>query len=108
MLTATGRRTGLKRTSGAIYGRDGDRYLVVASLHGAPVSPQWYLNLSADPRVEVQVGTERFPAIARTASPEERPRLWEIMTAIYPTYARYEAHSTRTIPVVILERADDG
>jgi deazaflavin-dependent oxidoreductase (nitroreductase family) len=104
MLTTTGRRTGLPRTTGLIYGRDGERLLIVASLHGAPRSPQWYLNLSADPHVHVQVATERFAAIARTSTEQERPPLWQIMTAINPGYVRYDAHSVRTLPVIILER----
>jgi deazaflavin-dependent oxidoreductase (nitroreductase family) len=104
MLTTTGRRTGLPRTTGLIYGRDEDRLLLVASLHGAPVPPQWYLNLTADPHVQVQLLADRFAAVARTATAEERPRLWEIMTTVNPGYVRYDDHSPRTLQVVILER----
>ena len=52
LLTTTGRRTGEARTSALIFGRDGDDYLVVASMGGAPRHPAWYLNLTADPEVE--------------------------------------------------------
>src|SRR5213079_24607 len=55
LLTTTGRRTGEPRTSALIFGRDGDDYLVVASLGGAPQHPSWYLNLNANPVAEIQV-----------------------------------------------------
>ena len=66
--------------------------------------PAWYLNLSEHPEVEVQVGPERFTATARTATPEEKPRLWSLMTSIYPAYEGFQRKTKRDIPVVILER----
>jgi deazaflavin-dependent oxidoreductase (nitroreductase family) len=104
LLTTTGRRSGEPRTTAVYYGRDGDRLLIVASLAGYDHPPQWYLNLTADPRVKLQVARERFEATARTASAEERPRLWRIMAEVYPTYDAYQAATEREIPVVILER----
>jgi deazaflavin-dependent oxidoreductase (nitroreductase family) len=105
LLTTRGRRSGKLRRTALIYGRDGDRYLVVASLGGSARHPAWYLNLVEHPEVEVQVGAERFAATARPASAEEKPRLWALMTAIYPTYQSFQRKTRRDIPVVILERA---
>jgi len=105
LLSTRGRRSGRLRRTALIYGRDGDRYLVVASVGGAARHPGWYLNLVDQPRVEVQVGADRFPATARTATPEEKPRLWALMTAIWPAYEDYQRKTRRDIPVVILERA---
>jgi deazaflavin-dependent oxidoreductase (nitroreductase family) len=105
LLTTTGRRSGQARTTPLIYGRDGDRYVIVASRGGAPTHPRWYDNLAAHPEVQVQVMAERFRARARTATPAERPRLWKTMAAIWPPYDEYQARTTREIPVVILERA---
>jgi deazaflavin-dependent oxidoreductase (nitroreductase family) len=93
----------LRRTA-VFCGRDGDRYVVVASVGGAAHHPAWYLNLVANPEVDVQVGPERFKARARTATPEEKPALWRMMTAMYPAYDEYQAATTRVIPVVVLER----
>ena len=104
LLTTRGRTTGKLRRTALIYGRDGDRYLVVGSAGGARNHPAWYLNLRADPDVLVQVGAERFEARATTASPKKRPRLWRIMTSIWPEYDRYQARTEREIPVVIIER----
>ncbi|RLP86038.1 nitroreductase family deazaflavin-dependent oxidoreductase [Micromonospora sp. CV4] len=105
LLTTRGRRSGKLRRTALIYGRDGDTYLLVASNGGAVKHPAWYLNLSSDPAVEVQVGAERFAARARTATAEERVRLWPVMTAVFPTYARYQKGTDREIPVVVIDRA---
>lgn len=105
LLTTTGRHSGESLMIPLIYGRDGDRYLVVASRGGAPRHPAWYLNLVAHPEVTVQVRAERFEARARTATPAEKPALWKLMTAIWPAYNDYQGRTSREIPVVIIERA---
>lgn len=105
LLTTRGRRTGKARRTPLIYGRHEDAYLVVASKGGSPEHPQWYLNLSADPRVRVQVGDEVFDAVARTATPEEKARLWPVMTVQWPAYDDYQKKTDRDIPLVILTRA---
>jgi deazaflavin-dependent oxidoreductase (nitroreductase family) len=105
LLTTTGRRSGESQTTPLIYGRDGDRYLVVASRGGAPEHPGWYQNLAAHPEIQVQVMADRFKARARTATPAERPALWKTMAAIWPAYDEYQARTAREIPVVIIERA---
>jgi deazaflavin-dependent oxidoreductase (nitroreductase family) len=104
LLTTRGRRSGKLRRTALIYGRDGDRYLVVGSNGGAKKHPSWYLNLTENPEVQVQVGADRFAARALTAATEEKPRLWRSMASIWPEYDRYQARTERDIPVVILER----
>ncbi|MGW3888573.1 nitroreductase family deazaflavin-dependent oxidoreductase [Micromonospora chokoriensis] len=104
LLTTRGRRTGKLRRTALMYGRDGDNHLLVASNGGADKHPAWYLNLSADPTVEIQVDAERFAGRARTATAEERVRLWPVMTKVFPTYARYQKGTEREIPLVIVER----
>jgi deazaflavin-dependent oxidoreductase (nitroreductase family) len=104
LLTTRGRRSGKLRRTALIYGRDGDNYLVVASVGGAPRHPQWYLNLVENPEVEVQVGADRFTARARAATAEEKPELWRRMTSIWPDYDSYQTKTDREIPVVVLER----
>jgi deazaflavin-dependent oxidoreductase (nitroreductase family) len=105
LLTTKGHRSGEPRTTPLIYGRDGDRYLVVASRGGAPTHPSWYENLVAEPLVEIQVMADRFPAKARTATAAEKPALWKKMTAIWPAYDEYQTKTEREIPVVIIEKA---
>jgi deazaflavin-dependent oxidoreductase (nitroreductase family) len=103
LLTTTGRRSGQQRTTPLIYGRDGDRFLVVASKGGADEPPAWYRNLEADPDVAVQVRGERFRALARTATAAEKARLWPVMTAEWPAYDDYQRRTSRDIPIVVLE-----
>jgi deazaflavin-dependent oxidoreductase (nitroreductase family) len=98
LLTTRGRRSGKLRRTALIYERDG----------GSKRHPAWYVNLVANPEVHVQVGSETFNAIARTAAPEEKPRLWSKMTAIWPDYDSYQARCARAIPVVVLEPREPG
>lgn len=104
ILTTTGRKTGAERSTPLIYGRDGDAYLVVGSRGGAPTPPAWYLNLQEKPEVTVQVRGDRFGARVRTATGDEKTRLWQTMTSIWPDYDNYQAKTEREIPVVVLER----
>ena len=102
LLTTTGRRSGQPRTNALIFARDGDDYLIIASMGGAPSHPNWYLNLQAAPEAEIQVGGDHIPVVARTASPAEKPRLWKVMTDIWPNYDAYQSRTDRDIPLVVL------
>lgn len=104
LLTTLGRRTGEAVITPLIYGDADGAYIVVASRGGAPTHPHWYLNLHANPQVEVQVLNQRFQASARTAVGEERAQLWNLMLAVYPTYSELQTRTEREIPVVVLER----
>jgi deazaflavin-dependent oxidoreductase (nitroreductase family) len=106
LLTTTGRRSGEARTAPLIFGRDGDDLLIVASVGGSPKHPAWYLNLQADPHASVQVLGERFDVRARTASPDDKPRLWRIVNEVWPNYDVYQSRTEREIPVVVLSPAD--
>lgn len=104
LLTTRGRKSGQSRRTALIFGESGGRYLLVASNGGAEKHPAWYLNLTADPEVTVQIRGDVFAARARTATPEEKPELWATMVDVFPTYASYQRKSSRDIPVVVLER----
>ncbi len=106
ILTTTGRHSGQRRSTPLIYQPSGENYVVVASKGGADEPPAWYLNLEADPAVEVQVRGDRFAARARTADAQEKPALWHTMTAAWPPYDEYQEKTSREIPVVVLERAE--
>jgi deazaflavin-dependent oxidoreductase (nitroreductase family) len=102
LLTATGRKSGREIVYPLIYGQRGDDYLLVASKGGAPRHPSWYLNLEADPEVEIQVKDRKMRARARTATTEEKAELWPIMTAEWPDYDDYQSKTDRDIPLVIV------
>ena len=103
ILTTTGRRSGKQRLTPLIYGRHDGDYLLVASNGGAKQSPDWYVNLVDNPEVDLQVKGYKMRARARTATPEEKPELWPIMTAEWPDYDEYQTKTDRDIPVVVLE-----
>ena len=105
ILFTKGRRSGQQRSHALIFREHGDAYLVVASNGGTDVPPAWFLNLQADPTVEVQVKGERFHATARVATPAEKPGMWAAMTEVWPDYDEYQKKTSREIPVVVLERA---
>jgi deazaflavin-dependent oxidoreductase (nitroreductase family) len=98
-----GRRTGKVRTTPLVYLRDRDRVVVVASQAGRPQHPLWFRNMEADPEVTVQIGGDRSPMRARTASPPERAELWRRLVDLYSDYDSYQSWTDREIPVVILE-----
>ncbi len=104
ILTTIGRRSGKPYSTPLYYGEHDGRYLIVASYAGSDTHPKWYLNLLANPEVEVQIRGERFRARARTATPDEKPALWAHMVALYPRFAEFQQSTEREIPVVILER----
>lgn len=107
LLTTTGRRSGKPRLMPLLYGDVGNDVAVVASKGGAPKHPAWYVNLTSQPEVSVQVGPDRFHAKARVTEGAERARLWDQMVSLYPPYADYQKKTEREIPVVVLERVTD-
>jgi deazaflavin-dependent oxidoreductase (nitroreductase family) len=103
-LMTTGAKSGQPRSSMLTSPvQEGDRIVLVASRGGDPRHPGWYHNIRANPDVEVRMrgGTRRMRA--RVATPEERRRLWPMVVERYPGYGRYQARTTREIPLVILE-----
>ncbi|MBX3013708.1 MAG: nitroreductase family deazaflavin-dependent oxidoreductase [Caldilineaceae bacterium] len=105
LLTTRGRKSGKLRRTALIYSKEGDNYLIIASNGGADHHPLWYLNLSANPEVELQVGSAQFTAVARTATAAEKAHLWPIMAKIFPNYDAYQKKASkagRDIPLVIL------
>ena len=105
LLRTAGRRTGKSRTSALVYARDGNDYVVVASLGGSDRAPGWLHNLHALPQVEVQVGRDRFPALATVVErgDDGYDRLWRLVNdGNGGRYDRYQARTSRPIPVVRL------
>jgi deazaflavin-dependent oxidoreductase (nitroreductase family) len=104
LLTTVGRKSGREHTTPVVFTRADDRLLVYASKGGAPTHPDWYLNLVADPRVTVEVGADRYRAIATPLEGEERDREFAAQVARNPTFGDYERGTDRVIPVVALTR----
>lgn len=104
-LTTTGRRSGRPRSVMLTSPlREGEAYVVVASRGGDDANPAWFLNLRADPAVQVRVvGAARRTMRARVATPEERARMWPLIADRYSNYAGYQKRTAREIPLVLLE-----
>jgi deazaflavin-dependent oxidoreductase (nitroreductase family) len=105
LLTTTGRKSGEPRTTPTLYLRDGDRVILPASFGGRSNNPAWYLNLKANPEVEVQIRDEHLQLSARDATDEERERYWPPLIKIYPPYRGYREATDRVIPLVVCEPA---
>jgi deazaflavin-dependent oxidoreductase (nitroreductase family) len=104
LLTTTGAKSGHARTAPVMYLADGDRWLIFASKAGSPRNPDWFHNLTANPDVTIEVGTETIEARAAVAGPEERDTLYAKQVSLYPQFGEYEQRTTRKIPVVVLSR----
>src|SRR5689334_13969193 len=105
LLTVHGAKSGRPRTNPLAYHRDGDRYVVAASMGGAPKHPAWYHNLVKHRRATIEVGDEKFDVKATPiANGPERYRLYADHGRLMPGFLDYEKKTTRTIPVVVLER----
>jgi deazaflavin-dependent oxidoreductase (nitroreductase family) len=103
LLTATGAKSGQRRTTPVVYLPDGDRLVIFASKGGAPTNPGWYHNLRANPSATVEVGTDTVDVDAVVTEGDERDRLFRKQAALYPQFADYEKKTTRQIPVIALQ-----
>ncbi|MEY2476291.1 MAG: hypothetical protein QOG87_1606 [Actinomycetota bacterium] len=106
ILTTIGRKSGQPRTTMLTTPlEDGDRVIVVASWGGDDRHPQWYLNLQANPDVELTLRGKKQKMRASVASSEERAELWPRVTKDHKNYAGYQRRTEREIPLVILKPA---
>lgn len=103
LLTTTGRKSGLQRTSALVFMPDGDRVVLVAAQGGLPKHPLWLLNLRANPEVRVQIRANVHVMLARVADDAERAQLWPRLVATNPRWAKFQSWTDRVIPVVICE-----
>ena len=108
LMTSIGSKSGEPRIAPLGYTRDGDRYVVVGSNSGLPHQPAWLANISAQPVVGVEVGTETFKALATITAGAERQRLWAAHVAKLPYFANYEKMTERELQVVAIERLADN
>jgi F420H(2)-dependent quinone reductase len=102
LLTTTGRKSGQARTTPLNFFPDGDRIVLIASNNGQDHNPAWYLNILSNPNVTVQRGGDAVSHTARVATPDEKAELWPRIIAWYKGYAKYQAKTSRDIPLVIV------
>ena len=104
LLTTVGRKSGEPRVAPLLYLRDGDRVVVVASKGGMSRHPLWYHNIEANPKVEVEIGTEKTAMVARRATDAEKADLWPKLVAIYRDFDDYKGRTQSNITILILNR----
>ncbi len=104
LLTHTGRKSGQQRVNPLVYMEDGDRHIVFGSKGGFPSHPDWYLNVVANPNVTVEVGTDKFDAVATEVTGEERDDLYTKNAAVHTEFQGYAEKTPRKIPVIALTR----
>jgi deazaflavin-dependent oxidoreductase (nitroreductase family) len=109
VLTTTGRKSGQRRDSVLVYAddRDGSGRVVVASNGGSDHPPGWLFNVQSDPSVRVQVGDDRYDAVARVVTPDDTDfaRLWQLVNSVNGNrYDAYQSMTSRPIALVVLDR----
>ena len=104
LLTTTGRKSGRALTVPVLFMRDGERTIVAAGNHGLNAPPAWYLNLVANPGVTVEDAQGRHAATAVVVRGAERARLLRMAVKGLPFVAEYQAHTSRRIQLIALER----
>jgi deazaflavin-dependent oxidoreductase (nitroreductase family) len=107
LLQTTGRKSKNAKLSPLIYGKDGGRFIIVASKGGAPQHPDWFLNLRDEPHVRFQVADKKYSGVAHIIAGAERERLFRMMAKLYSPYDDYQAKTAREIPVVALEPQEE-
>jgi deazaflavin-dependent oxidoreductase (nitroreductase family) len=101
LLTMRGRKSGELKTTPLIHIANGDDVVLVASQGGMSKDPIWYLNLQADPSVEITVGNKSRKMVARNATDQEKQELWGLICSVHPDFQAYQDRTERNIPVMI-------
>ena len=104
LLHTVGAKSGIPRLNPLVYTTHEGRFVVIASAGGSHRHPDWFFNLAANPEVEVEIGSERFKALATVTEEPERSRLYRRMAAKYKFFAEYKEKAGRVIPVITLKR----
>ncbi len=106
IVTNIGNKSGAIRKTPLMRVKDGDNYVLIGSVGGAPKNPTWVYNLRANPAVEIRDRAEvTAMRVREVADDAERARLWAIAVQAYPPYEEYQQRTTRKIPVFVAEPA---
>jgi len=103
LLTTTGRKSGVGRTTPLVFMSQGNQVVVYPSNGGKESAPAWWLNLQANPAATIQIGKDTRPVRARIASEREHAEIWPQAERYNPHWRDYARSVSRPIPLVILE-----
>ena len=106
LIHHVGAKSGTARVNPLVYFPQPDgRIVIIASKAGAPTNPDWYHNLKANPKIDVEIGTETFPVEVTEVDGVDRAEIWTRVVAAMPGFGEYQDKTTRPIPVLVLTRA---
>ena len=104
IVTHRGNRTGSVRKTPLMRVKDGESYVLVASMGGAPKNPVWVYNLRDAADVEIRDRTEVLPMRVREVEDAaERDRIWALCVEAFPPYEEYRNKTSRKMPVFVAE-----
>jgi F420H(2)-dependent quinone reductase len=103
LLTTTGRKSGERRSSVLTYVElDGDP-VIAASNGGSTRPPAWFLNITADPSVEVRRGRRSNRGVCEVIAPdsEDFKLAWKQLDELRGgRYSNYQESTSRAISLV--------
>ncbi len=103
MIRYTGRKSGKTFITPLCYGDIGGEVVIVASKGGADHHPDWYLNIRDSRNIDFQIATQAFRASWREPAGTEREKIWAFMVECFPFYAKYQAATSRRLPLVMMK-----
>ena len=98
-----GRKSGKIFITPLCYGDIGGEVVICASKGGADHHPAWYLNIAGSKEIEFQIATQAFRATWREPQGKEREKVWAFMVDCFPFYAKYQASTSRVLPLVMMK-----
>jgi len=101
LLSHTGARTGVTRTTPVVYFTDAGRVIVIASNFGAPNNPAWYHNIKANPEVTLSGRGFRGSFLAEEVIGPQRDRLFHLAAGASSPYRHYQ-QSAATRPIAVI------
>jgi deazaflavin-dependent oxidoreductase (nitroreductase family) len=107
-LTTIGRRTGQERSVILGYFEDGPNLVTMAMNGWGEGEPAWWLNLQANPEVQVDLVEGRRAVRARAAEGQERSRLWDRWRDLDQNLDEFAARRPGETAVVILEPSSES
>ncbi|MFC9659991.1 nitroreductase/quinone reductase family protein [Nocardia sp. NPDC127606] len=102
LLTTTGRKSGLPRSSPLLCLHEGHRLIIVGSNFGQQHHPAWTANLLADPRATATLGGETIPVIATPITEPEYAPLYGRFIAMASNYGAYRQRTSRPLRMFAL------
>ncbi len=102
LLTTIGRKSGEKRTTPAVFMRNGNDLVVVGSLAGYDEHPAWVRNLNANPQCWLQLDFDKYTATSRDATEAERKALWPDLVKVFPAWGYFQLQTERPFAIKVL------